>query len=63
MNNDDIISSILREMADNKKDADDGLQKACESTFRLYKSWVDAGFTQEQAFELIKIMLAGMSRR
>lgn len=35
----------------------DGIRHAAEHTHKLYKTFVDVGFTEEQAFELVKTLL------
>ena len=41
--------------------ADATIQKnGCKETFDLYKNYVDAGFSEEQAFEIVKLMISKM---
>lgn len=35
-------------------------KNGCKATFDLYKSYVDAGFSEEQAFEIVKLMISKM---
>ena len=38
------------------------LLKAAHAVFFMYQSYIDAGFTTEQAFELVKIAIGGIKR-
>ena len=41
--------------------ADATIQKnGCKETFNLYKSYIDAGFSEEQAFEIVKLIISKM---
>ena len=35
-------------------------KNGCKETFNLYKSYVDACFSDEQAFEIVKLMISKM---
>lgn len=40
---------------------DSTMQKdGCKATFDLYKNYVDAGFSEEQAFDIVKLMISKM---
>jgi hypothetical protein len=36
---------------------------ACEQSHQLYKSYIKAGFSEEQAFELIKIIVNNTTKK
>lgn len=35
-------------------------ENGCKMTFNLYKSYVDAGFSEDHAFEIVKLIISKM---
>ena len=52
-----LILAMLQDAKDEAKKENKGIEKATKATYDIYKSFVDAGFNEEQAFELTKILL------
>ena len=53
----------IAEEREREQEKDDGLSKACANLFGLFSALTKSGFTDEQAMQLVEILLKEMFHR
>ena len=57
-----LIEQLLYNNTGISEQEEADLLKAANALFIMYQSYIDAGFTTELAFELVKIAIGGIKR-